>query len=325
MKNDFGIEGTVFNIQRYTIHDGPGIRTEVFFKGCPLRCKWCSNPESMKTELQVGVYTDRCIGVDKCGYCLSTCPQYQDRIIITADNKVAGIDRQKCTNCNKCTESCPANALMTWGQKMSIPDVMKVILADREFYRKSGGGVTLSGGEVLIQWEFARELLKECKKNYLHTCVESALHCRTNILGLIYPYVDLVLTDIKHMDPVKHMEFTGVGNELILKNIKKTVELNKPLVIRIPVVPEHNNSEENIRATAEFIVKELNNRVNQVQLLPYRQLGTEKYTSLGIEYPMADFKPVERSVWEQNIKHLVEIMKSYGIPAVPGTTNKINM
>lgn len=324
MKNNLGIEGTIFNIQRYTIHDGPGIRTEVFFKGCPLRCKWCSNPEGIKNELQVGVYANRCIGVDKCGYCLSACLKYHDQVIITTDNKVTGIDREKCANCLKCAESCPANALMTWGDKMTIPEVMKVILADREFYRKSGGGVTLSGGEVLVQWEFAMELLKECKKNYLHTCVESSLHVSTDILERIYPYVDLVITDIKHMNPDMHMEFTGVGNELILKNIKGTVELNKPLVIRIPVVPEHNNSEENIRATAEFIVNELNNRVNQVQLLPYRQLGTEKYTSLGIEYPMADFKPVERSVWEQNIMHLVEVMKSYGVPAVAGSSSKIN-
>ncbi|TEB14125.1 4-hydroxyphenylacetate decarboxylase activating enzyme [Pelotomaculum sp. FP] len=325
MKNDFGTEGIVFNIQRYTIHDGPGIRTEVFLKGCPLRCKWCSNPESMKPGLEVGVYANRCIGVDKCGYCLSACPQAKDRVIITADNKVTGIDREKCTNCNKCAESCPANALMTWGKKMTIPEVMKVVLADREFYWKSGGGVTLSGGEALVQWEFARELLKECKKNHLHTCLESALHCRTDILEQVYPYVDLALTDIKHMNSAKHMEFTGAGNELILKNIKKTVEMNKPLVIRIPVVPEHNNSEENIRAAAEFIVKELKTCVNQVQLLPYRQLGTEKYTSLGIDYPMGDFKPVERNVWEQNIRHLVEVMKSYGVPAEAGTTSKINL
>ena len=325
MKSDFGAEGIVFNIQRYTIHDGPGIRTEVFLKGCPLRCKWCSNPESMKTGPEVGVYADRCIGVDKCGYCLSACPQSQDRVIFTADNKVTGIDREKCTNCNKCAESCPANALMTWGNKMTVTEVMKVILADREFYRKSGGGVTLSGGEVFLQWEFAFELLKECKENYLHTCVESALHVRTDILEKIYPYVDLVLTDIKHMNSTKHMEFTGVGNELILQNIKKTVEMNKPLVIRIPVVPEHNNCEENIRTTAEFIVNELHNRVNQVQLLPYRQLGTEKYSSLGIEYPMDDFKPVKRIVWEQNIIHLVKVMKSYGVPAVAGTTSKINL
>jgi len=323
MENGSGAEGVVFNIQRYTLHDGPGIRTEVFFKGCTLHCRWCSNPEGINAEIEVGVFKNRCIGIDRCGYCLSACPQSRDGIFIVEDNKIAGIDRKKCTKCCKCAEACPSNALKTWGEKMSVPDVMKVILADRAFYEKSGGGATLSGGEVLMQWEFARALLKACKKNSLHTCMESSLHYRTDVLEHIYPYVDLVITDIKHMNSTRHKQFTGAGNELILKNIKRTVEFNMPLVIRIPVVPDHNNNEENIRATAEFIVRELNSCVNQVQVLPYRQLGMEKYTSLGIDYYMANFTPVERSIREQNIRYLVEVMKSYGVPAVAGTTNKI--
>lgn len=281
-ENVVEIEGTVFNIQRYTIHDGPGIRTEVFFKGCLLRCKWCSNPESYNSELELGVYSNRCIGVNKCGYCFSVCPLSQEHVILVKDNIVTGINRDKCTNCNKCAEACPADALMIWGRKMTVSALLKVILADREFYEKSGGGVTLSGGEVLMQWEFARELLEQCKIKRLHTCIESSLQCRTEILEKIYPFVDLVITDIKHMDSGQHYLMTGVGNELILKNIKRTIELDMPLVIRIPVVPEHNNSEENIKATAQFIAKELTNQVKQVQLLPYRQLGTEKYKSLGL-------------------------------------------
>lgn len=317
-------EGIVFNIQRYTIHDGPGIRTEVFLKGCPLHCKWCSNPESIKTEIEVGVFSNRCIGVDKCGYCLTACPQSQTGIFIIEDNNISGIDRLKCTSCGKCAEACPANALKNWGKKMTVPEVMQVLLADQAFYEKSGGGVTLSGGDMLMQWEFALEVLKSCKTHSLHTCIESALHYKTDVLDQVYPYVDLVITDMKHMDSAQHKKFTGVGNELILKNIKRTVELEMPLVIRIPVVPEHNNSEENIRASAEFIAKELGNRVKQVQLLPYRQLGTEKYTSLGLDYPMADMNPVERSEWEDNIRHLVEVMKEFGVPAVAGTTTKYN-
>lgn len=317
-------EGIVFNIQRYTIHDGPGIRTEVFLKGCPLHCLWCSNPESMKVEIEVGVFSYRCIGIDKCGYCLTACTQSQAGIFIIEDNKVSGIDRLKCTSCGKCVEACPANALKNWGKKMTVPEVMQVILADQAFYEKSGGGVTLSGGDMLVQWEFALEVLKACKTHSLHTCIETALHYRTEVLDQVYPYVDLVITDLKHMDSAQHKKFTGVGNELILKNIIRTVELDRPLVIRIPVVPGHNNSEENIRASAEFIAKELGNRVQQVQLLPYRQLGTEKYMSLGLDYPMADVKYVERTEWEENIRRLVEIMKEYGVAAVAGTTTKYN-
>ena len=315
-------EATIFNIQRFTIHDGPGIRTEVFFKGCPLRCKWCSNPESFKIKQEVGVTASRCIGVDKCGYCTKVCSAVQEALVVE-DNQVIAINREACTDCLKCVEACPSNALKVWGQKMTVKDVMKVILLDREFYLKSGGGVSLSGGEVLNQWQFALELLKECKKARLHTCVETAMHCKTEILDQIYPYVDLIITDIKHMNAGKHREFTGVSNELILQNIKKTASMGMSMVIRIPVVPGHNNDEENIRATARFIADELNNRVKQVQLLPYRPLGEEKYKSLGIEYPMGNFNVPERRVWEGNILHLVGIMKEYDVPVVAGTTAKI--
>lgn len=320
--NKKDIEGIIFNIQRFTIHDGPGIRTEVFFKGCPLRCKWCSNPESFKVKQEVGVNASRCIGVDKCGYCIKACPLVGD-IFEVEDNQVIGINRKACTDCLICAEACPSNALKVYGKKMTVEDVMKVLLADRTFYQSSGGGVTLSGGELLGQWQYALELLKECKKSRLHTCVETAMHCQGEILEQIFPYVDLVITDIKHMNAEKHREFTGVRNELILQNIRKTVNMGMPLVIRIPVVPDHNNNEENIRATALFIANELNNRVKQVQLLPYRPLGEEKYKYLGKPYPMGSFRVPERRVWEENIRYLVEVIKEYGVPAVAGTTEKI--
>lgn len=321
-----GATGIVFNIQRYTIHDGPGIRTGVFFKGCNLRCLWCSNPESLNKEIEVGVFPNRCIGIDKCAYCFSACPYPGDGgggLFFVEDNKIAGINRAKCVKCFKCAAACPANALKPWGEEMSVRAVMKLIMADRAFYEKSGGGVTLSGGEVLMQPEFAFALLKACKAHNLHTCVESALHCRKDTLDLIFPYVDLMITDIKHLDTEQHKRLTGAGNELILNNIKDTVLRNMPLVIRIPVVPGYNNDLHNIRATAQFIATELNNRVRQVQLLPYRKLGTEKYKSLGLDYPLGDYAPPQRSEWEQNIRELVETMKSYGVPAVAGTTTRL--
>lgn len=315
------VKGIVFNIQRFTVHDGPGIRTEVFLKGCPLHCKWCSNPESHKLNQEIGFYSDKCIGVDKCGYCIKVCPG--ENAFVIEDNKVIGINKENCTNCLKCTEECPSNALKLWGKKMTVEDVMKVILADRSYYERSGGGVTISGGEALLQWEFTLEILKACKKEGVHTCVESTLHCESDILDQVLHYVDLVITDMKHMDGEKHKEFTRVGNELTLKNIKKTVQMSKPLVIRIPVIPGHNDSEENIKATAEFIANQLNNQVKQVQFLRFRKLGEEKYKSLSLEYPMANFEPPKRDVFEKNIEHLVEIMKSYGVPAVAGSTQKI--
>lgn len=316
-------EGIIFNIQRFTIHDGPGIRTEVFFKGCPLKCKWCSNPESISANTEIGVYAGRCIGTDKCGLCLTSCPE-NHKALIVEDKTVTAIDRQKCKACGKCADACPANALVIWGRKMTVAEIMDLILKDMDYYQKSGGGVTLSGGEVLLQWRFAQELLQACRKHGIHTCVESSLHIKPEILDEILPNTDLVITDIKHMNSAQHLKNSAVGNELILENIKRVVQSNSPLIIRIPVIPGHNNSEDNIRATAEFISKQLNNRVLQVQLLPYRQLGTEKYASLGINYPMSDNPAVERSEWEKNIKELVEIMKTYAVPAVAGTTTKVN-
>lgn len=314
-------EGCVFNIQRYTIHDGPGIRTEIFLKGCPLRCRWCSNPESLHLYPEIGVYSSRCIGVDKCGYCIAACPSGEGALV-REENLITGINRELCSGCLKCADACPSNALIVWGKKFSIESIMKIILADTDFYEKSGGGVTISGGEPFVQWEFTVELLKECRQNGIHTCLESSLHVRPEILERAYPFADMIITDIKQMDPAQHREYTGVSNELILKNIEKTAEAGKPLIIRIPVIPDHNNGEENIIATAKFIIEKLGNRVMQVQLLPYRQLGVEKYKSLGRDYPMNYLIPPERNIWESNIKNLADVLSSYGITAVAGTTVK---
>ena len=313
----------MLNIQHFTIHDGPGIRTEIFLKGCALQCQWCSNPESIRAKREVGVYASRCIGIDKCGFCLKICPQCDKGVFFRHENKIAGIDRELCTGCMKCAEECPAEAIVVWGNVMTVQEVMAEVLDDVPFYIKSGGGVTISGGDPLIQWPFTREILKQCRQHHIHTCLETELHCKPSVLDDVYPHTDLVITDIKHMDSRKHKEYTGVDNVLILENIRKTVAMQKPLIIRTPVIPGHNNSEQNIRRTAEFISGELANKVLQVQLLPYRPLGLEKYESLHLRYPLAELKAPDINEQKKELAHLVEVMCSYGIRAVAGSSDKI--
>lgn len=312
--------GTVFNIQRFTVHDGPGIRTEIFLSGCPLHCKWCSNPEGFVNKQQVGVYYSKCIGVDKCGLCLKACKKHA---LMMVNGKIGGISRDLCVNCLSCYKACPSDALKLWGKRMTVQEVMDVILDDVEFYEQSGGGVTISGGEAFVQHEFTTKVLEQCKEQGIHTCVETTLHTSRNILDQVLLWVDMIITDIKHMDSVVHRANTGVGNEKILANIKYLADIGKTFVIRIPIIPDVNDSEEHIDRIANFILGELHNRAVQVQFLRFRRLGEEKYASLGIPYQMSDVDP-DREQFEGKIKQLVKRMSDRGIPAVAGTTRKYN-
>ncbi len=326
-RNDAGEPcALVSNIQKYTIHDGPGIRTEIFFKGCPLRCLWCSNPETLDTKPRIGVYPTKCLTLIKCGACVKACPENGAPLEFENGVLKAANMTDACKGCFKCTDVCPPRALKQWGEWMSLPELMKVIAEDRSFYQKTGGGVTLSGGEVLLQWEIAAMLLEECYKEHINTCVESALCCPPEHMETVWQHTDLVITDIKHMDPLKHREYTGVDNKLILENIKCTVEFGKKLVIRTPVVAGYNDDLENIRATGAFIRDELGGKIVQYQLLPYRRLGTEKYDSLNLPYPMGDYVMPERAVWEENLLKLTDILVSeYGLPAVAGSGCKLEI
>lgn len=318
---DPDVSGTVFNIQRFSVHDGPGIRTVVFIKGCSLRCIWCSNPESMSRAEQVGVYPDRCIGVEKCNSCFKAVSD--ESTLIVEDGRVIGLKAENQSECLACAAVCPTNALKAWGRRTTVAEVMREVLADKEFYQESGGGLTLSGGEALIQSGFAVELLKAARASGINTCVETALNYPPEILDAALPYIDLALCDLKHMDPAAHKRFTGVSNERILRNLRKVVESGTPLVIRVPVVPEHNGTEENLRATARFIADDLEGRVIQVQLLPFFKLGLEKYASLGMTYPMADFDAPPREQWEADMRDFAEMMCSYGVNAVAGAAHRI--
>ena len=318
----------VSNIQKYTIHDGPGIRTAFFFTGCTLRCLWCSNPETIEPRRRLGSYPAKCLTLGKCGGCGKVCPVAGATPLLFDENgRLCGTEQAtECADCFKCADICPPRAIKVWGEYMTVPEMMRVIAEDLSFYERTGGGVTLNGGEVLLQWEIAEELLRECRATGIHTCVETALHCPWEHAEAVFRHTDLVIADIKHMDDTRHREITGAGNALILENLKKTVETGKKLVLRTPVVPDYNADEANIRATGEFIKNELGGNIIAYQLLPYRKMGTEKYDSLGIPYPMGDYQPPDRADWEKNLLTLAEMLRSdYGLPAVAGSSAKLDI
>lgn len=310
----------VANVQRFTVHDGPGIRTELFLKGCPLRCQWCSNPETYERLPQVGVHPQKCIG---CGYCLKACARHGKNALIIGENHIVGIDRDRCDNCLLCEEECMSGALTVWGQKMTVSAAMDVIRKDRTFYERSGGGMTLSGGEALLQWEFCLELLKRCRAEGIHTCVESALYVKPEILDVVAPYIDLFITDIKQMDSGIHQKFTGVPNERILSNIKKLADMDMPMILRMPIIPGFNADEGFIDRASDFILEELHNKPLQIQLLKYRPLGEEKAGTLGLPMQMKAMKIEDGEGFEQQIKDFARRMSDRGIPAIAGSRKKV--
>lgn len=312
-------EGVVFNVQRFTIHDGPGLRTEFFLKGCPLRCKWCGNPESMKLNMQLGVYKTQCISMKKCGACLEVCPQ-KDALQIYR-GKLVGIDDSKCSHCNACYDACPSDAIKKWGDKMCVEDCMEIIRRDKGYYGRSGGGVTVSGGDPILQSDFVTALFKACKQEGYHTCFESAFHTEWQELEKVMPYTDLFITDIKHMNSAIHKENTGIGNEKILSNIEHLAQLGQEVIIRIPVIPGVNDNMENMKATADFILHQMHGNVRTLQLLSYMRLGEEKYQALGLEYRMKGIR-VHRQSFQRRINEYAEYFNSRGIHCLVGTKEK---
>jgi len=263
----------VSDVQPFSLHDGPGIRTTIFLKGCPLRCLWCQNPESQDRNPQLLYYRDLCTG---CGRCLSACPA---AAVAQSDGKVA-TDRTLCTSCGECVQVCLANAREITGRLIEAREAADKACADKVFFEDSGGGVTLSGGEALSQPAFAAEVLARCKENSVHTAIETCGFAGWETLKTVLADTDLVLYDFKHMDDETHRRLTGVGNRLILENAKRIVhELHKPLVGRVPLIPGCNDDEGNIEATARFIAEELGRNI-RVHLLPYNPLGESKNGSL---------------------------------------------
>ncbi len=304
--------GRVFNIQRYSIHDGAGIRTLVFLKGCPLRCLWCSNPESQKGQPELGFIESRCAGVEACGApCVSACPVAAIRL---NEAGKAVIDRGKCDVCGMCAEACSNDALKVVGQEMTVAEVMAEVEKDRPFYRRSGGGVTIGGGEPLAQHRFTAELLETARESYLHTAIETCGHATWPHFAAVLEHVDLLQFDVKHMDPVRHEELTGQSNELILDNLRKVSSIKSPqdVIIRIPVVPGYNDSVENIGATAEFAA---GLGFRSIELIPYHRMGTSKYAQYGMAYPLTGCEPPS----DADMARLRKIVEEIGMVEVSGS------
>jgi pyruvate formate lyase activating enzyme len=278
-----GNRGLIFDIQKFSLHDGEGIRTLVFFKGCPLACAWCSNPESQSHSTELVYARDRCIGTSECDRCISACER--GAISWESDGRAA-IDRQRCDDCGDCIPVCPSRALEVSGEFMGVDDVIRAVEEDGGFYVRSGGGLTLSGGEPLSQAEFVRELLVTARGRGLDTAIETSGLCAWKSLEAVAPHVDQIFYDIKCIDPEKHERLTGVSNEVIQENFRK-LRRHFPetaLVVRTPVIPGVNDTEEDIRAIVEFI--DGAGGASAYELLPYHGFGAPKYRKLGRAYPL---------------------------------------
>lgn len=283
-KADRNKKGTIFNIQKFSVNDGPGIRTTVFFKGCPLRCRWCANPESQLAKPQVLWNRANCLN---CHHCIEVCSQ---KAFSLQDGHIH-VDPRQCKGCKKCIKECSGNALELEGELTSVEKVLKVVLQDRDFYEESGGGLTISGGEILTQPNFAYELLLAAKEENLHTCCETTGFATPEVFDRVTEHVDYLFFDMKHWNSEKHLEGTGVSNELPLLNMKRAIKKGKTVLPRIPVVPGFNDSLDD----AEKFSKALHKAgAKKCQLLPFHQFGENKYHLLDQKYAYENLPSLHR-------------------------------
>lgn len=307
MIREKSMKGTVIEIQRWSVSDGPGARTIVFLKGCPLHCPWCANPESQAPNAQIGIYKSRCVS---CGACTRECPE---GIAIPA--REGAFASQGCTGCGTCVDFCHADARSWMGETLSVEQIMDTIKKDRVFYRNSFGGVTFSGGEPFTQPGFLKELILSCQDLGIHTAVETCGHFSWDKASGAVKALDFILFDLKHMDPAVHKRLTGVTNGVILKNAQHCAALNTPMVIRIPVIPTVNDSHENIKATAGFVKRHLPG-VRGIEILPYHKLGLVKYSALGLDYTLDHIKSPSHA----HMTRLKQIIINEGVACITEDT-----
>ena len=296
------MKGIIFSIEEFAIYDGPGIRANVFFKGCPLRCLWCHNPEGLEAPSELAYYKEKCIG---CGECVKACPHGAHYINEHGEHV---FDREKCVACGKCTQSCFASALELFGDEVTVDELLPKLLEDRDFYESSGGGVTLSGGECLVWSNFASELLSALKKEGISTAVDTCGHISREAIDRVIDYTDVFLYDIKGMNVDAHINNTGVSNEKLLENLKYIDSRGKKIEIRIPFVPDHNDAD--IEAIGSFLSKLKN--VSGVRVLPYHNFSGSKYEALGKTSKMGDI----RIPTKDECKAAEDALIEFGLPVI---------
>ncbi|MPW26512.1 glycyl-radical enzyme activating protein [Alkalibaculum sp. M08DMB] len=309
------LKGKVYDIQGFSIQDGPGIRTTVFLKGCPLSCPWCHSPESQAFGSQLSWMSMRCIGIEQCGKCLNVCEkgaitpgEVTKKSGTDEDIQYVHINRKICDNCGSCTEVCYPGGLSMCGEEYTVNDLVDRVSKDTPFYEQSGGGVTISGGEALSQPQFVFEVLKSLKEIEIHTALDTTGFTDGKNIDAVLPYTDLFLYDLKHMDSVQHKQVVGVANEKILENAKRIAKAGGKIQVRIPVIPHFNDSQDNIRQTGEFC-KSLGEAVVLVQLLPYHNLGITKYQRIFDDVKVLEAEPPS----DEKIQKLKEILEDFGL------------
>ena len=309
------LTGKLYDIQGFSVQDGPGVRTTAFLKGCPLRCPWCHSPESQAFYPQLSWISMRCQGTELCkSRCVQACSKGALTLGDTREDAVSGnllqmvhVNRDLCDNCGDCAKVCYPGALYICGKDYTVDELVTRLLQDRKFYEKSGGGITVSGGEALSQPDFTVEVLRRMKEAGVHTALDTTGYASWETVSRALPWADLFLYDLKHMDSEKHKAVVGVPNEPILENARKLAAAGARLQVRIPVIPLFNDDEENIRRTAQFC-KELGDAVETVQLLPYHNMGVSKYLRIS-DKPVAEATPPSA----EKMERLRDIMAEYGL------------